>query len=237
MRKGTQTSVWHALRWILLTFLLVALLPRVVLSQERDEQALGKRLVQEYENHVGLANTPQIERISAYVSSIGNRVASALPSHPEYHFVFDPNPAFKSAFALPGRHIIVGGGLLAMAQTEDELANALGHEIEHIELGQVDARLRGLTKQRSAESLRVSEFFPGYTTQQELDCDLNGQKLAAAAGYSAAGMLTLLETFKAFQKGEPEPPSDNHPTLSERIVQAEPLAKLSTQKQTPLQIP
>jgi Zn-dependent protease with chaperone function len=34
-----------------------------------------------------------------------------------------------------GGYIIVGGGLLAIAQTEDELANVLAHEIEHVELG------------------------------------------------------------------------------------------------------
>jgi predicted Zn-dependent protease len=67
--------------------------------------------------------------------------------------------------------------------------------------------------------------------------DLNGQKLAAKAGYSPAGMLTLLETFKALSKGEPEARSEKHPTLSERITQSERLANTSLQKQKPLRIP
>jgi beta-barrel assembly-enhancing protease len=131
----------------------------------------------------------------------------------------------------------VGGGLLAITQTEDELANALAHEIEHVELGQVGARAAALAKEKGAQNLRVSDFFPSYTKQQELACDLNGQKLAAKAGYSPAGMLTLLETFRALQKGKPEPPSADHPTLSERIAQAHRLAKATTKKQTPLRIP
>ena len=49
-----------------------------------------------------------------------------------------------------------------------------------------------------------------YTKEEELACDLNGQQLAAKAGYSPAGMLTLLETFKALRKGEPEEPSEKH---------------------------
>lgn len=111
--------------------------------------------------------------------------------------MFDPNPAFKSAFALPDAYIIVGGGLLALAQTEDELANALAHEIEHLQLGHVSSRVTELTKQKDKNHLQVSEFFPGYGREKELACDLNGQKLAAKAGYSPAGMLTLLVTFKS----------------------------------------
>ena len=58
-----------------------------------------------------------------------------------------------------------------------------------------------------------------------------------AAAYSPAGMLTLLETLKALSKGQPEPPSKAHPTLSERIAQIESLANASDQKQVPLSIP
>jgi predicted Zn-dependent protease len=160
-----------------------------------------------------------------------------LQSGLQYHFVLDPNPDFKSAFALPGGWIIVGGGLLALTQTEDELANASAHEIEHVELGQVSRRVGELARHKETEKLVVNEFSPGYTKEEELACDLNGQKLAAKAGYSPVGMLTLLETFKALRKGEPEEPSDKHPTLSERIAQAESLAKASPQNQKPLRIP
>ena len=226
-----------ASRTILRTLILAALIPAIAHAQSPNEVTLGDRLAQDYEKQAGLGSTPELDRISSYVSSVGNRVANALPSRPQYHFVLDPNPAFKSAFALPGGYIIVGGGLLVLAQTEDELANALAHEIEHVELGQVSARAAELAKQEGIEKLKVSDFFGSYTKQEELACDLNGQKLAAKAGYSPAGMLTLLETFKALRKGQAEPPSDKHPTLSERITQAERVANTSTQVQTPLRIP
>lgn len=206
-------------------------------SQTSSEVILGERLSREYKKQAGLGSTPELDRISRYIDSVGSKVASALQSGLQYHFVFDPNPDFKSAFALPGGWIIVGGGLLALTQTEDELSSALAHEIEHVELGQVSGRARELAKHKEIKTLEVNEFFPGYTKEEELACDLNGQKLAAKAGYSPAGMLTLLETFKALSKGQPEEPSDKHPTLSERIAQAEPLAKASPQNQKPLKIP
>ena len=108
---------------------------KVANSQASPEVVLGGRVAHEYEKQAGLGSTPEVAGISGYISNVGNRVAHATRSRFHYHFVFDPNPAFKSAFALPGGYIIVGGGLLALAQTEDELANALAHEIEHVELG------------------------------------------------------------------------------------------------------
>jgi predicted Zn-dependent protease len=206
-------------------------------SQASSEVTLGERLAREYEKQAGLGSTPELDGIARYINSVGSKVASVLHSGLQYHFVFDPNPDFKSAFALPGGWIIVGGGLLALTQTEDELANALAHEIEHVELGQVSRRVSELAKHKEIKKLEVKELSPGYTKEEELACDLNGQKLAAKAGYSPAGMLTLLETFKALRKGEPEEPSDKHPTLAERIAQAGPLAKTSPQNQKPLRIP
>jgi predicted Zn-dependent protease len=206
-------------------------------SQASGELTLGERLARVYEKQAGLGSTPELDSISRYISSVGGQVASVLPSRLQYHFVFDPNPDFKSAFALPGGYIIVGGGLLAIAQTEDELANVLAHEIEHVELGQVSRRVSELGKQKGIKNLELSEFLPGFTKEEELACDLHGQQLAAKAGYSPAGMLTLLETFQALRKGESEAPSEKHPTLAERIAQAAPLAKASPQNQKPLRIP
>jgi predicted Zn-dependent protease len=208
-------------------------------AQASREAALGERLTGEYEKEAGLGSTPELDDISRYITSVGSKVASVLPSGRHYHFVFDPNPDFKSSFALSGGYIIVGGGILAIAQTEDELANVLAHEIEHVELGQVSRRVSELTKQKQKEieDLRLRDFTGGYTKQEELACDLNGQKLAAKAGYSPAGMLTLLETFKALRKGEPEETSEKYPSLAERIAQAEPLAKASPQNQKPLLLP
>lgn len=233
MRAHSTNRVFHLL-------VIFALVSPVAYSQTRTDDVLGQRLVREYESDAGLGSTPELDRIGQYISSVGKRVASALPSGHRYHFVLDPNPAFKSSFALPGGYIIVGGGLLALMQTEDELASALGHEIQHVELGQVDARVTELIKQKPSHNpgdLHVTDFYASYTKQQELACDLNGQKLAMKAGYSPKGTLSLLETFKALRKGKTEPNSETHPTLSERIAQAEPLANGSKQPQRPLKIP
>ena len=73
----------------------------------------------------------------------------------------------------------------------------------------MSARVSELAKQNEIKNLKVNDFFSGYTKEEELAYDLNGQRLAAKAGYSPTGMLTLLETFKALHKGELEESSEN----------------------------
>lgn len=213
MLRHLQTPPGSASHPLLLIFIL-ALVSTAGRAQALNQSTLGQSLVLAYEKQAGLESTPELQRIAAYISTVGNRLASALPSPRQFHFVFDPNPAFKSAFALPGGYIIVGGGLLALAQTEDELANALAHEIEHVELGNVSNRVRELAKKKGLQNLKVNDFFSGYGKTEELKCDLEGQKLAAKAGYSPAGMLTLLETFKALQRGPMQKTSERRATLS-----------------------
>jgi len=104
-------------------------------SRTSGEVMLGERLAREYEQQSGLGSTPELDGISRYISSVGSQVASVLPSGLQYHFVFDPNPDFESAFALPGGYIIVGGGLLAIAQTEDERITGAGLVRFHISPG------------------------------------------------------------------------------------------------------
>jgi predicted Zn-dependent protease len=198
MSQQIRSPLGYALCRILHVLVFLSLIPHIARPQASADLTLGERLDHEYERQVGLGSTPELERNSGYISRVGNRVASALPSHRAYHFVFDPNPAFKSAFALPDGYIIVGGGLLALVETEDELANSLAHEIEHVELGQVSSRVAELTKRNDIDHLQVSEFFPSYGREKELACDLNGQKLAEKVGYSPAGMLTLLPDIQSF---------------------------------------
>ncbi len=70
--------------------------------------------------------------LSAYVDSVGRRVAHAseLPDLPWKFTVLD-DPVVN-AFAMPGGYIYVTRGLLAHMQSEAQLAGVLGHEIGHV---------------------------------------------------------------------------------------------------------
>ena len=74
----------------------------------------------------GMQSTPQTTKIDQYLQTVGDRLAAHTQRKLSYRFHFDPDPTFKSAFALPGGEIFVGAGILAMMDTEDQLAVVLG---------------------------------------------------------------------------------------------------------------
>lgn len=107
---------------------------RATLSED-DVQAEGR---QTHQNIVKKKLLYGDERINAYVSRVGMRVAQAAQSpaggaDPKLIFRFfvldDPD---ANAFAVPGGYIYVTRGLLALLNHEDELAAVLGHEIAHV---------------------------------------------------------------------------------------------------------
>src|ERR1700689_2046756 len=115
--------------------------PAAAAISDADEIRAGEVLAAKFETVNGLAPTPQITKIEVYLQKVGDRVASHAQRRLPYRFHFDPDPSFKSAVGLPGGQVFVGGGILTYMDTEDQLAAVLGHEVEHIALGQCRNRL------------------------------------------------------------------------------------------------
>src|SRR5882724_4853629 len=84
--------------------------------------------------------------------------------------------------------------------SEDELANILGHEVEHIdnyhcvERFQLKVRLHDVPLAELL-TLPVDFFQAGYTKNQELEADRDGTWLAVMAGYSHQGAVRMFESF------------------------------------------
>lgn len=77
----------------------------------------------------------QDREMQSYVSGLGKRIvrANGLASNPyTYNFQVVATPQIN-AFALPAGPIFVTAPLLAMCDTESELAGVIGHEIGHIQ--------------------------------------------------------------------------------------------------------
>src|SRR5262249_16230830 len=91
-----------------------------------EERRLGDEAAQGVEEPVGLVRDP---RLVGYVRQIGGRLAQ-VAQHPEVTWRFnvadDPDP---NAFALPGGWVYVTRGLLALLNSEAELAGVVGHEM------------------------------------------------------------------------------------------------------------
>jgi predicted Zn-dependent protease len=178
---------------------------RVTRLSDQEEIDIGNRLAAKVSagrlgpnrNH---QQKQQARLVEDYISRVGGRVAAHAERKLPYKFHYIPDMNFVNAFALPGGHVYIGAGLVALMDSEDELAAVLGHEIEHIdhrhcaERVQLEARLERIPLGELAQ-IPLAVFEAGYSKDQELEADSEGTKLAVAAGYSPLGAERMCETY------------------------------------------
>jgi predicted Zn-dependent protease len=232
--------------------LLAALLPKAAAAQEPDlpraeEERLGLIYARGFLQARGSTPTPRSRLIEAYLSQIGARLtATGLRRPLQYSYHFDPDPAFKSAMSMPGGEVVVGAGILSLVDSEDALAAVLGHEIMHVDLGHTTRRLYDLQARHqltAAQRGRINplEFGATHTPEQELAADLEGVRMAVAAGYSPYGVRRLLLYFQELLRPRPGQPPRGLP-IERRIAQLD--AQIETNHwqhladaRAPLQLP
>lgn len=226
---------------VLLACLVLACAP---LTTER-EVALGRGAAQQVEREMGLVRDPELV---AYVRALGARLAALSPRKDlAYDFNVVDMPE-ANAFALPGGHIYVSRGLLAISNSEDELANVIGHEIGHVAarhhaqqqarqqqvgvlsaLGTLAAAAIGGAEAAEGvgqlSQIAGAGFLAAYSRDQERQADEIGQALAANGGWNPSGMaefLTTLEREVTLEVESKRQPSflDTHPATPERVESA-----------------
>jgi beta-barrel assembly-enhancing protease len=167
---------------------------------DAEEIRIGDELARMYEgpdNEVKSASTVAVER---YLNQVGAPLARRAHRRLPYRFHYIPGQYMVNAFALPGGHVYVGGGLLALMDSEDELAAVIGHEIEHIdhyhcaERAQQEEALRHIPL-GGLVAIPITVFEAGYSKDQELEADREGTRLAVEAGYSPNGAIRMFEAF------------------------------------------
>ena len=208
----------------------------------REEIAIGQRAAEQVASEMGLVERPALR---TYVRELGQRLAQFSPRR-DVPFTFDVvQMAEPNAFALPGGHVYVSRGLLAIANSEDELAGVIGHEIGHVAarhfaqrqtrsqavgiatvLGTLAAAALGGGQAAQAVNqfgqVAGSGLIASYGRDQERQADEVGQRIAAAAGYDPAAIGDFLETLgreTTRETGRARQPSffDSHPSTPERV--------------------
>lgn len=101
----------------------------IMLISENMEIQMGKEIDQALRLEYGLYNDPQLRN---YVREIGQEIVPYTHRpHLQYHFEILDTPV-ENAFAAPGGYIYITRGLLAMLNSEAEIATVLGHELGHV---------------------------------------------------------------------------------------------------------
>lgn len=187
---------------------------RTVLLTEYDDARVGAEASRDVEAEIGLLDDPELD---AYVNEIGKKLLRGVPRR-SFHYQFSIVDQFEpNAFALPGGYIFISRGLLALANSEDELANLIGHEIVHAARRHASARQE---VERGGNPLSMpwvrAANLAAYGRDMERTADRGGQMLAAAAGYDPMGMSTFLGNLGQMERlriGHTRMPSffDTHP--------------------------
>src|SRR4029077_13367228 len=133
---------WHiGSRWLLSCLLLMGLqatacsmnpvsgLPEVTLLTVEQEKQIGAEEAKKVEVQMGLIEDAQF---LPYLDALGQRLAKESPRHDVTHQFHVVDMVEPNAFALPGGYVYVTRGLLALVNSEDELAGVVGHEIGHV---------------------------------------------------------------------------------------------------------
>jgi len=169
---------------------------------DEQEIAIGSELATQYATQTRKL-TPEEEGLEKYVIRVGNTVALHAHRRLPYTFTVLPDHNMINAFSLPGGPVYIGEGMLDLMISEDELANVLAHEIEHIdhyhcvERVQLEARLKNLNLDVLGALLQIpTELWQaGYNKDEEFEADREGMHLAVQSGYSPYGAVDTFERF------------------------------------------
>jgi predicted Zn-dependent protease len=169
---------------------------------DEQEITIGRELATQYATQTRKL-TPEEEGLQKYVTRVGNTVALRAHRRLPYAFTVLPDHNMINAFSLPGGPVYIGEGMLDLMMSEDELANVLAHEIEHIdhyhcvERVQLEARLKNLNLDVLGALLQIpiELWQAGYNKDEEFEADREGMHLAVQSGYSPYGAVDTFERF------------------------------------------
>lgn len=178
----------------------------------------------------------------AYINLVGRRIASQTALGNRRWDFGIVNDKSVNAFNLPGGLVYVNVGLIAEADSLDELAGALAHEVGHgaarhgtqlmtraygynALAGLLLGRNPGQGKQILAQVVGAG-VINNYSRSAELEADRLGVHYTYQAGYDPKGMVSLFDDLlqeRARRPSQVEQFFASHPLTEDRIrtVQAE----------------
>ena len=208
---------------------------------------LGRRqliLVDDAQMHeMGVASFTQMKskmpetkdaKVNGYVQCVARNVTSVMPGGSgawEVRVFEDKN---INAFALPGGKIGVFTGLLKAAQTQDQLAAVIGHEVAHVIAGHSAERVSenmasqmGMSAVQAATGVNAEMlgmatnvfFLLPHSRAHEAEADVLGMDYMAKAGFDPRASITLWENMSKASGGD-KPPElmSTHPSDQTRIA-------------------
>jgi len=211
----------------------------------------------EYDKNIGAENAKVVEvlmglyvdkEMNEYVSNVGTRLVNEIEKNPFDFNFYIADTHIPNAFALPGGYIYVTRGILALINTEDELAGILAHEIIHVTerhsvkqmrgsilpgLLQLPGNIVGTVVDKDLGTMLNSPlttsnklFLASYSRSHETEADKKGAELAGKAGYDPLALGIILERLaytieQITDEAEQKSYFDYHPYTPDRVRRIE----------------
>ncbi|HLY36880.1 MAG TPA: M48 family metalloprotease [Candidatus Binatia bacterium] len=219
--------------------------PQVTLVSEATERELSDAEAKKVAATMGIYDDAAL---AAYVRVVGERLARVSPRQSVSYTFQVVDMREPNAFALPAGQVYISRGLLALLNSEDELACVLGHEVGHVAarhaaqrvtraapigiLTGIPAAVTGIVSPVLGDVVGGIGGFAGalvlapYSRGQEQEADEIGQRLAAKAGWDPAALSSALRTLEreeTLHRGEERRTSffATHPPLPDRVAATE----------------
>ena len=213
-----------------------------------EERQLGRQVFVEIERNGGMAKDLTLQD---FIDRVGRALAPHVATTPfdlRFYVVTDQN---ANAFAIPGGYIFTTTGLLVLAESEDEVAGVISHEIAHVTSRHI-ADLMDRSKRMSLVSLAAmlagalvggpasgtiatgamaaqQAMSLKYTRDHETEADQNGLHTLIKSGYDPQGLVTFLTKLqKQSLAAAPKIPPylSTHPGAENRIALLESLIQI-----------
>jgi Zn-dependent protease with chaperone function len=218
----------HRLVWSLVGGTLLAVLAGLWFGSDLLVEMAVERIPVEWEEKLGesayrdfLSHQEIIKEGSAVaaVEEVTHRLTEQLPDSPYTFRVTVVKSDAVNAFALPGGYVVVFTGLIKKAESGEEVAGVLAHELNHVlqrhglerivkNLGLMavvaiivgdQQGLVGLMRQVGVELLTLK-----FGREQETEADLTGLRLLHRAKIDPAGMIAFFQKLSEKDEGRME---------------------------------
>lgn len=190
-----------------------------------SEKKLGNLIYDQ--TRLGLEILPDGEAAKT-VNEIGRRLTQGEAYPFEWHVAESPA---VNAFAIPGGHVVVFTGLIRAADSPEELAGILAHEIEHVAQRHTLKALVHNFGWQAVLAILLGEWGGGgplgefaaemgrltFGRSQESEADLKGLARLKKAEIDPDGIITFFEKFSK-EEEIPIPLLSTHPASADRVA-------------------
>ncbi len=217
-----------------------------VVSEDKELQ-IGRTVHRQIVNQFGYYHNTALQN---YVNEVGQKLAS-VSRRPDIKYTFTVlDTEMENAFAVPGGYIYITRGLLALINSEAELAGVLGHEIGHIVnrdsaalmsrsmIAQL-ATLAGVAGAAASSSgsggdlaIATNQLFSsimlGFSREREYMADEQAVEYMFKAGYDPRQVTHFMRSLSRTSQGPAgiQQYLSTHPYIFDRIARVESKAKV-----------